>query len=219
MRRRGPCLTPFAPQRIVTATRAHRGFYKRPRAPPRRPSASVREVPGLATREAGLAAPLQYGKDRARPEGAEAAGRGSGGVGTSDGSAREGCGARRRGAAASAHRGLGPEQSCPAQSALQRICAAPLRPGSPSRLRRRAGRGPSQQSSWGCCCPGRKDALSLSGDLTGMLALSLHFLRRRLGAGRPKSACSGGCWGQKELIWGSVFEEVVGKKKSRWGED
>lgn len=77
MRRRGPCLTPFAPQRIVTATRAHRGFYKRPRAPPRRPSASVREVPGLATREAGLAAPLQYGKDRASPEGAEAVGRGS----------------------------------------------------------------------------------------------------------------------------------------------
>lgn len=88
MRRRGPCLTPFAPQRILTATRAHRGFYKRPRAPPRRSSASVREGPGLATREAGPAARLQYGKDRALRKEPRLRG-GVVGVGTNDRRAAE----------------------------------------------------------------------------------------------------------------------------------
>lgn len=223
MRRRGPCLTPFAPQRILTATRAHRGFYKRPRAPPRRSSASVREGPGLATREAGLAARLQYGKDRARPEGAEAAGRGGGGWGKRP-EGGGGRGHRERARARGAGRGAkkpphppaaawDPSNSAPPSPPCRESVPHPSALGALRRLRRRAGRGPSLQSSWGCCCPGRKDALSLSGDLTGMLAPTLHFLRRRLVAGRPKSACSGGGWGQKnEMIWGSVFEEVVGKK-------
>lgn len=158
MRRRGPCLTPFAPQRIVTATRAHRGFYNRPRAPPRRPSASVREVAGLATREAGLAAPLQYGKDRARPEGAEAAGRGSGGVGANDGSARaRGAG---RGAEEPPHpptAAWDPNNPAPPSPPCRESVPHPSALGALPRLRRRAGRGPSLQSSWGWCCPGRKD--------------------------------------------------------------
>lgn len=143
MRRRGLCLTPFAPQRIVAAARAHCGFYRRPRASPRRPSASSRDAPRLATRGAGLAARLPYGKGRARPEGAVAAVRGSGGgdeqregggARGARGRAREGCGARR-----GAEEPPPPPaaawvlQSCPAQSALQRICAAPLRPWEPFR--------------------------------------------------------------------------------------
>ena len=200
MRRRGPCLTPFAPQRIVTAARAHCGFYKRPRAPPRRPSASVREVPRLATREAGLAAPLQYGEDRARPEGAEAAGRGGGGWGKGRERACEGCGARHRAeqppqppAAA-----WDPSNPAPPSPPCRESVPHPSALGALPRLRRRAGRGPPPQSGWGCCCPGRKDALSLSDDLTGMLAPSLHFFWGRLGSGRPKSACSGGEWGKKK---------------------
>lgn len=46
------------------------------------------EVHDLTTRGAGLAAPLPYGKDRARPEGAEA-GCGVMGVGANDGRATE----------------------------------------------------------------------------------------------------------------------------------
>lgn len=124
MRRRGPCLTPFAPQRIVTATRAHYGFYKRPRAPPRRPSTSVREVLRLATREAGLAAPLQYRQDRARPEGAEAAGRGGGGWGKGQERARE----RERGVRGA---GRGAEQSRrshPPRRGTRTVLPRPVRP-------------------------------------------------------------------------------------------
>lgn len=166
MRRRGSCLTPFAPQRIVTATRAHRSFYRRPRAPPLRPRASVREMQGLATRGAGLAARLHYGKDRARPEGAEAAVRGSGGGGkgrrTAEegelGGAREGCGVRR--GAAQRRRSIRPpwRGSCA-------ILPRPVRPaetlhrtppplGALPGLRRRAGRGRSLQSGWGMLLAG-----------------------------------------------------------------
>ncbi|KAL1764846.1 hypothetical protein HispidOSU_027821, partial [Sigmodon hispidus] len=70
MRRHGLRLTPFTPQRIVSRTRAHWAFYRRPRASPRRRSASCREAPELETRGAGLTARLPYGKGRAHPEGA-----------------------------------------------------------------------------------------------------------------------------------------------------
>lgn len=60
-----------------------------------------------------------------------------------------------------------------------------------------------------------KNALAVSDDLSGMLAVPLQFLRRRLGAGRRESACFVGGWGQEnQMIWGSVFEKVVGKRKS-----
>lgn len=202
MRRRGPCLTPFAPQRIVTAARAHCGFYKRPRAPPRRPSARVRGAPGSATREAGLAARPRYGEDRARPEGAEAAGRGGlVGVGRATGARARGAGRgaeQPRQPPAPAWDPSNPAPPCPpCRESVPHPSALGAHPRL-RRLRRRAGRGPPLQSGWGCCCPGRKDVLSLSGDLTGMLAPSLHFFRR-LGAGRPKSACSGGGLGSKKM--------------------
>lgn len=193
MRRRGLCLTPFAPQRIVAATRAYWGFYRRPRAPPRRPGASSRKAPGLATRGAGLAARLRYGKGRARPEGTLAAVRGVG-VGINNarvaeqgelGRAREGCGARR-----GAEESPPPPsaawvlQSCPAQPVLQRLCAAPLRPWEPFRDCGE-GRGRTHRRSQA------RDAAAQAGKtpcpfrvISPECWLSLStFLRRRLGAG------------------------------------
>lgn len=61
--------------------------------------------------------------------------------------------ARRKGAAASARRGVGPEQFCPAQSALQRICAAPLRPGSSSETAAKGGAGPVAAVKLGMLLP------------------------------------------------------------------
>lgn len=165
MRGRGLCLTPFAPQRIVAVTRARWDFYRRPRAPPRRPSASSRDAPELATRGAGLVVRLLCGKGRARPEEAVAAVRSSGGGdkqpegGGARGDrerAREGCGARRRGVAASARRGVGPAILPRPVRPAENLHRAPPPLGALPGLRRRAGRDPSLQSGLGCCCPGRK---------------------------------------------------------------
>lgn len=155
MRRRGLCLTPFAPQRIVAVTRARWGFYRRPRAFPRRPSASSRDASELATRGAGLAVRLRCGKGRARPEETVAAVRRAAELGEIGG-AREGCGARRTGVAASARRGVGPAILPRPVRPAENLHRAPPPLGALPGLRRRAGRDPSLQSGLGCCCPGRK---------------------------------------------------------------
>lgn len=207
MRRRGLCLTPFAPQRIVAVARARRGFYRRPRAPPRRPSASSREAPELATRGAGLAARLLCGKGRAHPEEAVAAVRGSGGgdeqpegggARGARGRAREGCGARRRGVAASARRGVGPAILPRPVRPAENLRRAPPPLGALPGLRRRAGRDPSLQSGLGYCCPGRKKTpwpfrvispecwLCLSSFSGGGLALGDASRPVLLGAGAKK---------------------------------
>lgn len=216
MRRRGPCLTPFAPQRILTATRAHRGFYKRPRAPPRRSSASVREGPELATREAGLDARLQYGKDRARPEGAEAAGRGGGGWGK-----------RPKGGGGRGHRERAAQRSRrirPPRRGTGAILPRPVRPAE------NLCRTPPPWELFGDCGEGRGGArrCSQAGDVAALAGktpcpfrvISLEcwlplstFSGGGLALGDPSLPIMVGAGAKKnEMIWGSVFEEVVGKK-------
>lgn len=206
MRRRGLCLTPFAPQRIVAVTRARWGFYRRPRAFPRRPSASSRDASELATRGAGLAVRLRCGKGRARPEETVAAVRSSGGGDKQpEGGGARGDRGRARGVRGAAHRSrrLRPPRrgSCnpaPPSPPCRESAPRPSAPGSPSGTAAKGGAGPIAAVRIGMLlpwpektpCPFRVISpecwLCLSNFSGGRLALGDQSLPVLLGAGTKK---------------------------------
>lgn len=206
MHRRGPCLTPFAPQRIVAVTRARAEAFISDRARPR----------GGRVRARGrLPSWRREGRDSLLGCRAERAERirkkpwqrcGVVGVGINNQRAAElgelggararGAGRRRRGVAASARRGVGPAILPRPVRPAENLRRAPPPLGALPRLRRRAGWGGTQRCSqdWDAAALAGKNALVISPECWlclssfsgGGLVLGDASLPVLLGAGAKK---------------------------------
>lgn len=210
--------SPFAPQRVVAATRAPRLFYRRPRA--FRLRAGGRGAGGGGERRGAEGAGLPPARrPSARRKGPSAPGRSrSGGAGESRLPERNGMWGRRtraRGggrwcnrASASAPAAREPPTapspqlgSCsPAPPRPAEILCAPpstLRPWEPGQDCSGGRAGPSPQSGWGCCAPRPERRPAPDGEITVRSSSSCPRSQATSGAADSSQTDAAGVWGQR----------------------